>query len=41
MLHTLSHQWPTPLQAAVINPDTGLISGRRSEVERRSQYLRE
>ena len=39
MLHTLSHQWPTPLQAAVINPDTGLISGCRSESERRSQYF--
>ena len=39
MLHTLSHQWPTPLQAAVINPDTGVISGCRSEAERRSQHL--
>ena len=39
MLHTLSHQWPTPSQAAIINPDTGLVAGGRSEVERRSQYF--
>ena len=39
MLHTLSHQWPTPSQAAVINPETGLIAGGRSEVERRSRYF--
>ena len=39
MLHTLSHQWPTPSQAVIINPDTGLITGGRSEVERRSQYF--
>ena len=39
MLHTLSHQWPTPSQAAIINPDTGLATGGRTEVERRSQYF--
>ena len=39
MLHTLSHQWPTPSQAVIINPDTGLVTGGRSEVERRSQYF--
>ena len=39
MLHTLSHQWPTPSQAVIINPDTGLVAGGRSEVERRSQYF--
>ena len=38
MLHTLSHQWPTPSQAVIINPDTGLVTGR-TEVERRSQYF--
>ena len=40
MLHTLSHQWPTPSQAVIINPDTGLIIGGCSEVERRSQYFK-
>ena len=39
MLHTLSHQWPTPSQAVIINPDTGIVTGGRSEVERRSQYF--
>ena len=39
MLHTLSHQWPTPSQAAIINPETGLATGGRTEVERRSQYF--
>ena len=39
MLHTLSHQWPTPSQAVIINPETGLITGGRSEAERRSQYF--
>ena len=39
MLHTLSHQWPTPSQATIINPDTGLATGGRTEVERRSQYF--
>ena len=36
MLHTLSHQWPTPLPAVVTDPETGLVKGGRSEVERRS-----
>ena len=39
MLHTLSHQWPTPSQAAIINPETGVITGCRSEAERRSRYF--
>ena len=39
MLHTLSHQWPTPSQAVIINPETGLVTGGRSEVERRGQYF--
>ena len=39
ILHTLSHQWPTPSQAVIINPDTGLVTGGRTEVERRSQYF--
>ena len=39
MLHTLSHQWPTPSQAVIINPETGLVTGGRSEAERRSQYF--
>ena len=39
MLHTLSHQWPTPSQAVIINPDTGLATGGRTEFERRSQYF--
>ena len=39
MLHTLSHQWPTPSQAAIINPETGLATGGRTEVERRSRYF--
>ena len=38
MLHTLSHEWPTPSEAVIINPDTGLVTGR-TEVERRSQYF--
>ena len=37
MLHTLSHQWPTPSQAVIINPETGLAIGGRTESERRSQ----
>ena len=40
MLHTLAHQWPTPSQAVIINPDTGLPIGR-TEVGRRSQYFEE
>ena len=39
MLHTLSHQWPTPSQAVIINPETGLATGGQTEVERRSQYF--
>ena len=39
MLHTLSHQWPTPLPAVVTDPDTGVVKGGRSEVERRSNYF--
>ena len=39
MLHTLSHQWPTPSQAVIINPETGLAIGGRTEVERRSRYF--
>ena len=39
MLHTLSHQWPTPSQAVIINPETGLATGGRTEVERRSRYF--
>ena len=38
MLHTLSHEWPTPSQAVIVNPDTGLVIGR-TEVERRSRYF--
>jgi len=39
MLHTLSHEWPTPSQAAIINPESGLVTGGRSEIERRSRYF--
>ena len=39
MLHTLSHEWPTASEAVIINPDTGLVTGGRSEVERRSRYF--
>ena len=39
MLHTLSHQWPTPLPAVVTDPETGIVKGGRSEVERRSDYF--
>ena len=39
MLHTLSHQWPTPSLAVIINPETGIVTGGRSEVERRSKYF--
>ena len=39
MLHTLSHQWPTPLPAVVTDPETGVVKGGRSEVERRSNYF--
>jgi len=36
MLHALSHQWPTPLPAVITDPETGIVQGGRSEVERRS-----
>ena len=39
MLHILSHQWPTPSQAVIINTETGLVTGGRTEVERRSKYF--
>ena len=39
MLHTLSYQWPAPLSAVVTDPETGLVKGGRSEVERRSNYF--
>ena len=39
MLHTLSHQWPTPSPAVVTDPETGVVKGGRSEVERRSNYF--
>ena len=39
MLHILSHQWPTPLPAVVTDPETGVVKGGRSEVERRSEYF--
>ncbi|XP_065917951.1 uncharacterized protein [Dysidea avara] len=38
MLHTLSHQWPTPSEAVVTDPVTFEVKGR-TEVERRSQYF--
>ena len=38
MLHTLSHQWPTPLQAVVTDPLTFEMKAR-SEVERRRSYF--
>ena len=38
MLHTLSHEWPTPSEATIINPDTWLMTAR-TEVERRSKYF--
>ena len=39
MLHTLSGEWPTPSQAVIINPETGVITGGRSEVEWRSKHF--
>ena len=39
MLHTLSHQWPTPLPDVVTDTETGVVKGGRSEVERRSDYF--
>ena len=38
MLHTLSHQWPTPSEPVVTDPVTFEVKGR-TEVERRSQYF--
>ena len=39
MLHTLSYKWPTPLPAVVTDPETGVVKGGQSEVERRSKYF--
>ena len=39
MLHTLSHQWPTPLPAVITDSETGVVKGGRSEFERRSDYF--
>ena len=38
MLHTLSHQWPTPSEPVVTDPMT-LEMKAKSEVERRSSYF--
>ena len=38
MLHTLSHQWPTPSEPVVIDPVTFEVKGC-TEVERRSSYF--
>ena len=38
MLHTLSHQWPTPSEPVVTDPVTFKMEGR-SEVERRNSYF--
>ena len=38
MLHTLSHQWPTPSEPVVTDPVTSKMEGK-SEVERRSHYF--
>ena len=38
MLHTLSHQWPTPSEPVVTDPVTFEMKGK-SEVERRSRYF--
>ena len=38
MLHTLSHQWPTPSEAVVTNPVTFQMEAK-CEVERRSSYF--
>ena len=38
MLHTLSHQWPTPSEPVVTDPVTFELKGK-SEVERRSSYF--
>ena len=39
MLHTLSGEWPAPSQAVIINPETGVITGGRSEAQRRSKHF--
>ena len=39
MLHTFSHQWPTPSEPVVTDPETGLVTRGRSEIERRSRYF--
>ena len=38
MLHTLSHQWPTPSEPVVTDSKTSEVKGR-TEVERRSSYF--
>ena len=38
MLHTLSHEWPTPSEPVVTDPVTFEVKGR-TEVERRSSYF--
>ena len=38
MLHTLSHQWPTPSEAVVTNPVTLEVKGC-TEIQRRSRFL--
>ena len=38
MLHTLSHQWPTPSEPVVTDPVTFEVKGR-TEAERRSSYF--
>ena len=39
ILHTLSHKWPTPSQAVITDPETGIVTGGLSEFERRGQYF--
>ena len=38
MLHTLSHQWPTPSEPVVIDPVTSEVKGY-TEIERRTSYF--
>ena len=38
MLHTFSHQWPTPSEPVVTDPVTFEVKGR-TEIERRIQYF--
>ena len=40
MLHTLSHQWPTPSEPVVTDPITSKMKAK-SEIERRSSYFDE